>query len=125
MSLDISKLFNGRDLEEENFSNLKKSGKKVKNSKKEEDDRYISQSQEILDPSKHSLHFRIEKRRGKTVTLVGYFQLEDSEKESLLKSLKKELSTGGTLRGDYLEFQGDIKERVKVSLEKRGFRFKR
>jgi len=120
VTLDISKLFNGRDLQEETTPTKKKRKKILK----EVDDKYSSPSNEVLEPSKHSLHFRIEKRRGKSVTLVGYIQLEDREREELLKSLKKKLSTGGTLRGDYLEFQGDVKDRVKELLKARGFKFK-
>jgi translation initiation factor 1 len=119
MSLDLSGLFNGRDLKESN--------EKIKKEKilKEVDEVYISKSDEILEPEKHSLHFRKEKRRGKVVTMVGLFQLEDQKSKELLKSLKKSLGTGGTLRGDYLEFQGEISEKLKIELLKRGFKFKK
>jgi translation initiation factor 1 len=122
MGLDISQLFNGRDLTED----TPEKGKTEKRDKSETvDEKYLSKSSEILPPQKHQLHFRKEKRRGKVVTMVGVFQLQEREKKELLKSLKKSLSTGGTERGDYLEFQGEISDRLKVELQKREFRFKK
>ena len=44
---------------------------------------------EILEPSKHFLVFKREKRRGKTVTLVGEFHLSADISENLVKNLKK------------------------------------
>ena len=46
-------------------------------------------STEILEPSKHFLVFKKEKRRGKTVTLVGEFQMPKNDSTSILKILKK------------------------------------
>lgn len=124
--MDISKLFNNRNLEEDNnFNELKKSSKKksVKYSSSKKSD-YKSASTEILIPEKHLLHFRKENRRGKVVTMVGFFQIQENEKIQLLKTLKKIVSTGGTVRDDYLEFQGDLKDRLKIELIKIGFKFK-
>ncbi len=115
MSLDISKLFNGRDLKEESLPNKNREKKP-----KQIDERYSAKS-----TSSSLLHFRIEKRRGKTITLVGYFHIDNNLKKELLQSLKKELSTGGTIRGDYLEFQGDLRDRLKNSLLQRGYQFKK
>jgi translation initiation factor 1 len=109
--IDISQMFNGRNLEEDDFRDLKKSKKQIS-------------STEFIAPEKHFLHFRKEKRRGKTITMVGFFQISDSDKKELLKSIKKSVSTGGTVRDEYLEFQGDIQERLRVEFLKRGFRFK-
>jgi len=108
--LDVSKLFNGRNLAESDFQ---------KNAKKK-----ISTSS-ILAPEKHLLHFRKEKRRGKVVTMVGFFQLSESDKKTLLQSIKKSVSTGGTVRDEYLEFQGDIQPKLKDEFIKRGFKFKK
>ncbi|MDQ1337985.1 MAG: translation initiation factor 1, partial [Campylobacterota bacterium] len=46
---------------------------------------------EILEPNKHFLVFKKEKRRGKTVTLVGEFCIKAESSEEILKSLKKKL----------------------------------
>ena len=81
-------------------------------------------SNEIKLPEKHLLHFAMEKRRGKVVTIVKPFYLEKSELQALLKVLKKKLGTGGTVKEDSLEFQGEVKESLKVQLEKLSYRLK-
>jgi len=79
----------------------------------------------LATPEKHFLHFAKEKRRGKIVTLVGPFQLETKEAKDVLKKLKKSLGTGGSYKDDFMEFQGDIAEKLRVALEKMHFRFKK
>lgn len=81
-------------------------------------------SNETLEPSKHFLFFKKEKRRGKTVTLVGEFQLTKDNATQLLKSLKKRLGCGGAYKDSYMEFQGEIKEKLKELLIKEGFRIR-
>ena len=81
-------------------------------------------SNEILPPAKHLLVFQREKRRGKTVTLVGEFQLQKAEADSVLKSLKKKLGCGGSYKDNWMEFQGDIKDKVRALLKEKEFRFK-
>jgi translation initiation factor 1 len=81
-------------------------------------------STEIKTPQKHQLHFAKEKRRGKVVTIVKPFCLEKKELQALLKSIKKKLGTGGTMKEDTLEFQGEVHPQLKVILEKLGYRFK-
>jgi len=76
------------------------------------------------EPSQHILKFKKEKRRGKTVTLVGEFHIPKNETNTLLKTLKKQLGCGGTLKDNWMEFQGDLKEKLKELLIKKGFRFK-
>jgi translation initiation factor 1 len=73
---------------------------------------------EIKEPSQHSLHFTKEKRRGKVVTIVKPFYLEKKDLQALVKVLKKKLGTGGTVKEDSLEFQGEVKENLKIQLEK-------
>ncbi len=82
-------------------------------------------STEIKTPQKHQLHFAKEKRRGKVVTIVKPFCLEKKELQSLLKTMKKQLGTGGTLKENTLEFQGELKEQLKIILEELEYRFKR
>ena len=81
-------------------------------------------SNEILEPSKHFLIFKKEKRRGKTVTLVGEFQLSKDEANTTLKSLKKKLGCGGAYKDNWMEFQGELKEKLRDLLLKGGFRFR-
>ena len=81
-------------------------------------------SSEIKAPEKHQLHFAKEKRRGKVVTIVKPFYLDKAALQALLKTLKKKLGTGGTVKYDCLEFQGDIPELVRKHLKLLGYRFK-
>jgi translation initiation factor 1 len=80
---------------------------------------------EPLEPGAHRLVFRREKRRGRVVTLVGPFSLENEAAQALLKSLKKRLGSGGTYKDGWMEFQGEMREKVRDLLEKEGYRFKR
>jgi translation initiation factor 1 len=79
---------------------------------------------ELKPANKHQLHFAKEKRRGKVVTIVKPFCLEKKELQALLKTLKKKLGTGGTVKDNSLEFQGDIAKTLKEHLEAMEYRFK-
>ena len=81
-------------------------------------------STEIKPPNKHQLHFAKEKRRGKVVTIVKPFYLAKNDLQALVKTLKKKLGTGGTVKENSLEFQGDIPEQLHKQLEHLGYRFK-
>ena len=80
---------------------------------------------ETKAPEKHKLHFAKEKRRGKTVTIVKPFFLEKEALQNLLKTLKKRLGTGGTVKEDTLEFQGEVKEKLHDVLTGMGYGFKK
>jgi translation initiation factor 1 len=81
-------------------------------------------SKQPLLPAKHQLYFSKEKRRGKTVTLVGEFSLAKDEAATLLKKLKKQLGCGGSFKNGFMEFQGDLKEKIRPVLLNEGFGFK-
>jgi len=81
-------------------------------------------STEIKATNKHQLHFAKEKRRGKVVTIVKPFYLDKKVLQTLLKTLKKKLGTGGTVKENTLEFQGDIPDQVRKHLEGMEYRFK-
>jgi len=81
-------------------------------------------STESKVPEKHQLHFAKEKRRGKVVTIVQPFYLEKADLQTLLKTLKKKLGTGGTLKDNSLEFQGDIPDMLRKHIGALGYRFK-
>jgi translation initiation factor 1 len=80
--------------------------------------------QEIKEPAKHLLTFANEKRRGKTVTIIKPFFLTTDTLKSLLKELKKILGSGGTIKENTLELQGEVNTKAKEFLIKKGFRFK-
>jgi len=79
----------------------------------------------IIEPkNQHQLVFTYEKRKGKPVTLVGRFYLLDKEKKEVLKLLKKKLACGGAIKEEWIELQGDVKDKVKEILSKEGWKFK-
>ena len=63
-------------------------------------------------------------RGGKTVTLIAGLSGSPEALAELASQLKRLCGTGGTLRGDTLEIQGDFRERLKTELETRGYRVK-
>jgi len=79
---------------------------------------------ENLAPEKHFLVFAKEKRRGKTVTLVGEFQIPKEDATATLKVLKKKLGCGGKYQDGFMEFQGELKEKLRPLLVALNFRFK-
>ena len=81
-------------------------------------------SKEIKPYDKHQLFFAKEKRKGKVVTIVKPFYLDKKELQALLKSLKKKLATGGSLKEESLEFQGEVQEVLKQELKSLGFKLK-
>ena len=81
-------------------------------------------STEVKAPEKHQLHLAKEKRRGKVVTIVKPFYLDKTTFQALLKTLKKKLGTGGTIKDESLEFQGDIPDLLRSQLEALGYRFR-
>lgn len=85
----------------------------------------VLSKKEIVAPEKHFLVFKFEKRRGKPVTLIGPFQLKKDETASVLKKIKKSLGSGGNFKDEFMEFQGDCKERLRELFTKEGFRFKK
>jgi translation initiation factor 1 len=63
-------------------------------------------------------------RGGKGVTLIVGLSGSASSLAALASELKRACATGGTLRGDVLEIQGDHRVRLKDELERRGYSVK-
>ena len=78
-----------------------------------------------ISKAEHQLVFTFEKRKGKPVTLVGRFFLSDKEKKDVLKLLKKKLACGGAVKEEWLELQGDVKEKIIEVLEADGWKFRK
>jgi len=81
-------------------------------------------SHEHKEPNKHRLIFAKEKRRGKVVTILRDFYMDKRELQALLKEIKKSLGTGGTLKENELEFQGEVQDKLRQILDNKGFKFK-
>ena len=82
-------------------------------------------STQITPKNQHQLVFTYEKRKGKPVTLVGRFYISDKEKKEVLKLLKKKLACGGAIKDEWIELQGDVKEKIKTVLEKEDWKFRK
>ncbi len=85
----------------------------------------VLSKKELLPAEKHFLVFKFEKRKGKPVTLIGPFHIKKDEANALLKKVKKSLGSGGAYKDEFMEFQGDCKERLRELFTKEGFRFKK
>ena len=103
----------GSKLEGDKFETQKEDKKNPKKS-----------SNEIIPKNQHQLVFTFEKRNGKPVTLVGRFYIEENEKKEVLKLLKKKLACGGAINNEWLEIQGDFKDKIKEILTKENWKFK-
>ena len=64
-------------------------------------------------------------KKGKLVTVIKGLELNQVEAKKLLKNLKIACGTGGTLKDDFLELQGDHISKAQDFLLKAGFRPKR
>ena len=62
------------------------------------------------------------RRYGKSVTIVSGFDPHSEDIKELAKTLKKKTATGGTVKGEKIELQGDQRDRVKRVLEDMGFK---
>src|SRR5437764_12606289 len=63
-------------------------------------------------------------RGGKTVTLIAGLSGSPAALAALASDLKRLCGTGGTLRGDVVEIQGDHRDRLRTELERRGYTVK-
>ena len=61
-------------------------------------------------------------KKGKLVTVIKGLELNQLEAKKLLKKLKIACGTGGTLKEDFLELQGDHISKVQDFLFQEGFR---
>lgn len=63
-------------------------------------------------------------RRGKTVSVITGIAGSEAARLDVLKQLKQKLGTGGTLKEDAIEIQGDHRERIVELLNAMGYRAK-
>jgi translation initiation factor 1 len=64
-------------------------------------------------------------RGGKSVSLIKQVMSPRAGKEALLKLLKTKLGTGGTLKEDAIEIQGDHRDQIVAILKELGYQAKR
>ena len=70
------------------------------------------------------LHRESKGRGGKAVTLVKNLTLSPAYMKTLAKKLKAVCGSGGTVKGDIIEIQGEHREKIASALEKIGYKVK-
>ena len=80
-----------------------------------------------IKPEQQNIIVRMERkgRRGKSVTVVECLEMNQSDKSIFLKQLKTKLGTGGTIKDNRFEFQGDHCSRLMVELKNMGYKPRR
>lgn len=63
-------------------------------------------------------------RKGKTVTVITGFQAKPETLAALLKQMKTQCGTGGTVKENEIEIQGDHKEKLVQILTSLGYKAK-
>ena len=68
-----------------------------------------------------TIRMRIEKRNGKSVTVLAASLIDEPTLRDLASDLKTRLGAGGTRKGAEIELQGDHRERLRDLLREHGF----
>jgi translation initiation factor 1 len=75
-----------------------------------------------LPPEEQKIQIALEKRRkGKVVTVVSGLALSQGDIKDLGKALRVACGTGGTVKEDMIELQGDCRDRAREWLERQGW----
>lgn len=79
-----------------------------------------------LPPNQQNLRVQATRsgRKGKTVTVITGFQCGEETLSKLLKQLKAQCGSGGTIKDNSLEIQGDHKEKILKILLESGYKAK-
>lgn len=77
-------------------------------------------------PARIVAKLRMEKsgRGGKTVTVIGDLPKNQAFLKELASELKRQCGAGGSVHDDSIEIQGDVRERVRPILQKKGWTVK-
>jgi translation initiation factor 1 len=73
-------------------------------------------------PARAVVRFEKKGRGGKMVTLIEKLGLPPAELERWCSELKKDLGCGGSIDGDAIVLQGDLRSRLPALLTRRGVR---
>jgi translation initiation factor 1 len=79
-----------------------------------------------LPPNQQNLRVQASRkgRKGKTVTVISGFQCTPETLTKLLKQLKTQCGSGGTVKDDTLEIQGDHAQKLLQLLTEMGYKAK-
>jgi translation initiation factor 1 len=85
-----------------------------------------SQNVRSLPPNQQTvyLHRDSKGRGGKTVTLVKKLVLSEGDMKEMAKKLKQLCGSGGTVKDDEIEIQGEHREKIAETLVKMGYKVK-
>lgn len=70
------------------------------------------------------LHRETKGRAGKAVTIIKGLPLAGDELKALASQLKRKCGVGGAMKDNNIEIQGDLRDFLKVELEKLGYSVK-
>lgn len=76
----------------------------------------------LRSPGVVRVHRQCKGRGGKTVCVIEGLNADRAAMKALLKRLKQRLGTGGALKGDVLEIQGDHREQLLALLQAEGIK---
>ncbi|NEO29167.1 MAG: translation initiation factor [Symploca sp. SIO3C6] len=79
-----------------------------------------------LPPHQQNLRVQASRkgRKGKTVTVISGFQSQPETLSKLLKQLKAQCGSGGTIKDDTLEIQGEHAQKLLQILTQMGYKVK-
>lgn len=85
-----------------------------------------SATRKSLPPQQQTVYLHRESsgRGGKAVTLVKNLVLSSDDLKLLAKKLKQECGTGGTMKDNVIEMQGEQREKIAEILRKLGYKVK-
>jgi translation initiation factor 1 len=80
-----------------------------------------------LPPGQQNLRVQASRkgRKGKTVTIISGFQHSPDSLGNLAKQIKAQCGTGGTVKDDTIEIQGDHAQKLVDLLTSKGYQVKR
>ena len=86
----------------------------------------VERAVQELPPNQQNLRVQASRkgRKGKTVTVITGFQVKPETLTQLLKQLKNQCGSGGTVKDDTLEIQGDHAQKLVEILTQLGYKAK-
>jgi translation initiation factor 1 len=89
-------------------------------------DAALERAQPDLPPNQQSLRIQTTRkgRGGKTVSVINGFQASEATLTTLLKQLKAQCGSGGTIKDETIEIQGDHAAKLLQLLTQKGYKAK-
>ncbi len=81
--------------------------------------------QKVEKVKKQMLRVELDKRKGKTATLITEYEGSDDGVKEIAQKIKKQLGVGGSVRDGEILVQGDMRKKVAELLVEMNFKVKR